>query len=250
MNEERTDDRSENVREIPKWTRRYAQSRSIPRILSIVMAVIVCAAIFGPYFLAAAAYHSGNTTLLVIAIVILALVFTSLVFFSVPRWGGKWIKRMEQRLYASEGSVAISSPDESKKRTAVFERVAVPFACVMSVVFLLGSLGFFSMEYIQPVSAVYIVPSLVFMMIRMRRVTGFMPLLWPALYALHAILVVAGVPIQFRFGGKLMGLNMLIPMAGYGILSGLVGHIYNRFALHKLKRIAGLKQDDGAIKPE
>ena len=31
---------------------------------------------------------------------------------------------------------------------------------------------------------------------------------------------------------------MLIPTVGYGILGGLAGHLYSRFALRKLKRLA------------
>ena len=60
--------------------------------------------------------------------------------------------------------------------------------------------------------------------------------LWPVLYALHAILIVAGAPILFT--GEWVGLNMLIPTVGYGLLAALVGHLYSRFALHKVKRLA------------
>ena len=70
-------------------------------------------------------------------------------------------------------------------------------------------------------------------------------LLWPGLYALHAILIVAGAPIVFT--GAWEGLNMLLPVAGYGLLAGLAGHIYSRFALRKLKDAAraGLADDEG-----
>ncbi len=63
-------------------------------------------------------------------------------------------------------------------------------------------------------------------------------LLWPTLYALHALLIVCGVPIVWSPPWD--GLNMLIPVAGYGLLSGLVGHLYSRFALRKVKRLAGM----------
>ena len=67
-------------------------------------------------------------------------------------------------------------------------------------------------------------------------VGGPIMLLWPALYALHAILILAGVPILFS--GHWDALNMLIPTVGYGLLTGLIAHVYSRFALWKLRRIA------------
>ena len=93
----------------------------------------------------------------------------------------------------------------------------------------------------QPVSALYSVPFLVFLSIRMRPVAGWIPFLWPVLYALHAILAVAGVPILFE---KWSSLNMLIPTAGYGLLCGLIGHFYGRYALKRLKEVATAKECD------
>ena len=248
MNEEKEDAQSENLREIPKWTRRYAQSRTIPFILQMIIFVLLFGTMGAPSYMAAAGYKSGDALLSVIGLVILLIAIGALVFFSVPKWGGKWIERMGQRFYGKEGSVAISTTEESEKRPVALRIVAALFVfCVLASI-VLGMLGFYSIEYMQPASAIYVVPFLVFLIIRMRGVEGLIPLLWPALYGLHAILVVAGVPIQL--GAKLTGLNMLIPIAGYGIFTGLVGHIYNRFALRKLKRIAGLKQDDRAAKPE
>ena len=73
-------------------------------------------------------------------------------------------------------------------------------------------------------------------------------LLWPALYGLHAILIVAGVPIIFV--GAWSSLNMLIPVIGYGLLTGLISHAYSRFALRKLRRAAeGCPDDASAEEP-
>ena len=108
-------------------------------------------------------------------------------------------------------------------------------ACVTASV-VLGMLGYIPDQYMQPVSALYAVPFLVLLIVLKRPAGVPVMLLWPALYALHAILIMAGAPILFT--GKWDGLNMLIPAAGYGILTGLVGHAYNRFALHRLRRLA------------
>ncbi|MEZ6070602.1 MAG: hypothetical protein R3C10_10080 [Pirellulales bacterium] len=65
---------------------------------------------------------------------------------------------------------------------------------------------------------------------------GYAAAIWPALYTIHALLIVAGAPIVFHAPWD--GLNMLIPIAGYGILAALVGHLYSRYALGKLRRLA------------
>ena len=68
--------------------------------------------------------------------------------------------------------------------------------------------------------------------------------IWPGLYVLHAGLVVAGAPIQF--GRQLAILNMLIPVAGYGLVAALAGHIYSRYALRKLREVAAGGQEGQA----
>jgi hypothetical protein len=93
----------------------------------------------------------------------------------------------------------------------------------------------------QPVSALYVVPFLVFLYLWQRPIISSLALLWPILYAIHAILVVAGVPIQF--GKPWIFLNMLIPVFGYGFLTYMIGHLYSRYALRRLKTAAHLQEN-------
>jgi hypothetical protein len=88
----------------------------------------------------------------------------------------------------------------------------------------------------QPVSAIYVVPFLLTLLLVLRPAVGPIMFLWPALYILHAALILAGAPILFV--GRWEILNMLIPTVGYGMLVGLIAHVYSRFALWKLRRIA------------
>jgi hypothetical protein len=69
----------------------------------------------------------------------------------------------------------------------------------------------------------------------MRPMVGYAALLWPALYAAHAILIVAGAPIVFSSPWD--SLNMVVPTIGYGLLAALVGHFYSRVALRRLKSL-------------
>ncbi len=110
----------------------------------------------------------------------------------------------------------------------------------------LTGLGILPMKYMQPASALYLVPAIALILSSPGvRATGspFM-MIWPGLYVLHAGLVVAGAPIQFQ--GHLAMLNMLIPVVGYGFIAALAGHIYSRYALRKLKEAAsGAEGEEG-----
>jgi hypothetical protein len=111
---------------------------------------------------------------------------------------------------------------------------------------ILGLVGYLpSDKYMQPISALYMVPFLVALNWLMRPATGNVQLLWPALYALHAILIVVGAPIVFH--GRLEMLNMLVPVIGYGLVTSLIGHIYSRWALHSVRVIVGRQPDDAQL---
>ncbi len=232
---------SEKLKKIPKWTRKYAQNRTIPFLVSMVLFLLLFAAIGIPSYLAGTAYRSGDTFTLWISVFLLIVACVALFFFCVPMWGGTLIEKIARRLYGSEGATTLSPPARTKKHRWVGWVAGLVFAsCVVSSV-QLGIYGYIPIEYMQPVSALYVVPFLVFLVVWQRPVIGPLSLLWPILYALHAILIVAGVPIQFN--EPWIFLNMLIPIGGYGILCGLLGHLYSRYALKKLKGVTHLEGD-------
>jgi hypothetical protein len=232
---------TEKLKEIPKWTRKYAQNRTVPFLVSMAIFLLLFTAIFGLSYLAGKANQSANVPVLLICIFVVTVAMISLAFFCVPKWGGKFIEHISRRLYNREGNVLISVPETIKKKQWIGYVVAMVFVSCVFISVILGLLGYLSIKYMQPVSALYVVPFLVFLYLWQRPIISPLALLWPTLYTIHAILVVAGVPIQF--GGPLVFLNMLIPIAGYGILCGLLGHLYSRYALKKLKTAAHLQEN-------
>ena len=246
QNNKSQDQDAEKLKDIPKWTRKYAQNRAMPVLISLVIFSCIFAGIAIPSYFGGKAYRAGNMVLFWICIIVTAIAMISCFFFSIPKWGGKFIVRISQRLYNREGDVLISvpekiknmTPETIKKKQRVVYVVAMVFGSCVFISVILGLLSFFPIKYMQPVSALYFVPFLVFLYLWQRPIISSLALLWPTLYAIHAILVVAGVPIQF--GKPWIFLNMLIPVAGYGILCGLITHIYSRYALKKLKTIAHL----------
>jgi hypothetical protein len=234
------DGQSKDLKQIPLWTRRYAQNRTIPFLVSLVIFLLFFIALAGTSYLAGNALRSGNMVAFWSCIFVLVCVSTALIFFSVPGWGGNFINRITQRLYSSEGDITLSTPVRIRKHSWIgWVAGSIFMSCILTSV-ALGIYGYIPIEYMQPISAIYCVPFLVFLWFWQRPMVGLLSLLWPSLYALHAIMVVVGVPIQFS--GEWSFLNMLIPIVGYGILSGLIGHLYSRFALSKLKDLASVKQ--------
>jgi hypothetical protein len=110
--------------------------------------------------------------------------------------------------------------------------MATFFVCILATA-VLGFLDVFPEKYMQPVSAIYLVPFLVILWLLMRPMVGPIALLWPALYTLHAVLILIGVPILFT--GPWDPLNMLIPTVGYGLIASLIAHIYSRIMLRRLR---------------
>lgn len=231
----------EKLKEIPKWTRKYAQNRTIPAMISLVIFICLFAGIAIPSYFGGTAYRNGNMVLFGISIFVLITSIICMVIVSVPKWGSKIIERITRRVYAGDGSILVSVPETMKKKKWVGYVVAMVFGSCIFISVILGFLGYLQIKYMQPLSALYVVPFLVFLYFWQKPIISPLALLWPVLYGIHAILVVAGVPIQF--GEPWIFLNMLIPMAGYGFLTQIIGHIYSRYALKKLKVISHLEGD-------
>ena len=164
-----------------------------------------------------------------LALAALTLLWTSRQRFALsPYWTrlGRWI---------SPGD-GVAEPTCPPRPIRADYLVGAAFLLGVQATVLLGLLGKLRLEWMQPISALYCVPLLIYGALRFHG--GIWPWLYAALYALHAILVVAGAPILF--GGEWQSLNMLLPVGGYGILSALVAHAYSRRALRKLKVLAAV----------
>jgi len=232
---------AEKLKEIPKWTRKYAQNRTIYVLIALAIHLCLFTGIAIPSYFGGKAYRAGNTILFWICIFVSTIATISLFFFCVPKWGGKFIECISKRLYGREGAVSISEPEAMKKKRWLGYVVGMIFGSCVFISVILGLLGYLPIKYMQPVSALYVVPFLVFLYLWQRPIISSLALLWPILYTIHAILVVAGVPIQF--GKPWIFLNMLIPVFGYGFLTYMIGHLYSRYALRRLKTAAHLQEN-------
>jgi len=133
-------------------------------------------------------------------------------------------------------------PKSSKKKICL----EIVFSAVFFICFFgswyLSMEGYIAFKYLQPVSALYFVPYIVCGWYFWKSPKmGPIYLLYPILYTIHAILIVAGVPLFFT--GNWSILSICLPSIGYAFLAYLIGHIYSRHALKKLKGITHLEGD-------
>lgn len=226
---------SKDPRRMGKLSRSYAQNRSLGVAVFMVIFLILYVALGGSSCFCGMAYHYSQWPIFWLCMAILIVALAATVYLSTPRWGGKLIERITERLYAGEGNAQLASQCTRSRRWIV-GLLCMGFALCIQASVVLGFLDVFPQQYMQPISAIYFVPFLAALWLLQRPALGPIMLLWPALYALHAILIIAGVPILFV--GRWDSLNMLIPTCGYGLLVSLIAHVYSRVALYRLRRTA------------
>lgn len=244
--EKQGSEQDQDIRSIPTWTRRYAQSRTLPLVVFLGIFVVGFAAFGGLSYLTAWAYVTGHRALAVAAMLLLSGFAAWWLWFSFVGAPGIF-RRITERLYRNEGAVSVGpSPEANRGRAAPAVGFLFMFCVIASVG--LGLLGVLPIRYMQPVSALCVVPFLVYIGITLRGIGSPFMWLWPALYGIHAILLVAGAPI--RFSRPWEALNMLVPVVGYGLLAALAGHIYSRIALRRLRALARSPETEAGVRGE
>jgi hypothetical protein len=223
----------DEIRQIPSWTRKYAQNRALPQFVVMAVWGLLFSGIFWSAYAGGQAHRAGQTLRfglwLAVAVVCTAANLFLSIYLSFPGRAKRVVQMLTAWLYKSEGQVTIELP----KTLRVSPMVPVLFAVgVLGQVVLAGSIP---VRYQQPVSALYMIPFMLYIVFACKSVRGLWMTLWPALYALHAVLLLVGAPIVFENQWEF--LNMLIPTAGYGALSFLAAHLYSRFALRRLRHL-------------
>ena len=224
----------DDLREIPKWARRYAQNRALPVVVFLVIDTVGSCVLGGLFLLTVWAYVEDKRVLSAASMLVLCGSVVWLLWFGFIG-GDRIIRSITERLYQGDGGVSVGAwagiGDSKGPLLVVFVAVFCALASVG-----LGLLGVYPIRLMQPVSALYVVPFLCYLGLKMRRVGSPFMFLWPGLYGIHAILDVAGVPV--RFWGDFHALDIFAPMVGYGLIATLAAHIYGRVALRRLRALA------------
>jgi hypothetical protein len=186
--------------------------------------------------LAQQAYISNNKPLFYISVVFLSFLFLFFLWVSASKKVADLVWQATLWFYKNEGYVL---PTERRKG---LPRWVIALIGLMIAYHIIGAglifLRYLSIQNLQPFSAIVLVPVL-FALIYYQDL-GIWAWLWPILYGIHAILLIVGFPISFPKEWYL--LNIVVPVFGYGLLAILVGHIYSRYALWKLKSLTDLSK--------
>lgn len=229
----------DRLREIPKWARRFAQNQTVPVMVSQVIFALGAGAFGGLGCLTAWAYLHDRRALAAAGIVALCAFAAWWLWFSFVGGGGV-IRRISGRLSRRTGTASIGSPacaaGQQMPGATGFAFIFCVFASVG-----LGLMGFIPERYMQPVSAIYVVPFMLYLAHKQRHTSSPFMMLWPALYAVHAVLIMVGAPIS---RGPLF--DMLVPTVGYGFVAALAGYVYSRVALRRLRSLASSRPEPPA----
>ena len=252
QNNKSQDKNAEKLKEIPKWTRKYAQNRTLSVYVHIVIITLISLGVAVLLYVAGGAFVKGHMILAGVGAALLAAVLIGLIF-SVSKFGGKnkggtyqrinqWIyQRIDQWIYGKEGTASMPEPKVTKKQKRIeYVFLAVFIICIIGTIYF-SMKGYISFKYIQPVTALYHVPFWVYAYFLRWSRFGPLVLICPILYTIHAILIIAGVPIYFTgdFDGIIW--NMFLPAIGYTFLAHVIAHLYSRYALKKLKGLTHLE---------
>lgn len=228
---------------IVQWARRYARSRTISFLVQWVFIVLMVAIIATTASLTIMANNAGNMVQVYVSAALLVLAIVALSWFSASSWGADLVFRVTQWLYGQEGYVSYAEELGFDKRqrwlmTALGGGLVI-YHLAGALLVIVRVLPF---DLLQPYSAAYMVPFLIYMIWVQQ--LGFWAWFWPVLYGFHAILLAAGAPVSFP--GQYQVLDMVVPVFGYGLLAILIGHLYSRYALHQLRALARSGLDPNA----
>lgn len=254
QNNKSQDQNTEKLKEIPKWTRKYAQNRTLTIMVLLGMlglfSMFIAAFVGFLLALTVTGFRKGNIILGCVGTVVLAAILAAYfkcLFIFIRKFGGKnkglLDQLIDQRIYGKEGSASVpASKSSKKKRCLEIVSVVIFFICFFGSWYLAIE-GYIPYKYLQPLSVLYIVPYVVcgWYFWRSPRM-GPIYLLYPILYTIHAILIVAGVPMFFTTETFCI-FSIFLPAIGYGFLPFIIGHIYSRYALKKLKGLAHLEEE-------
>ena len=212
----------EKLKQIPKWARRYTESRTIPMIVRLLVVLALAAAVFfGVYcFL-----HGW----VVLAAIMVGLYVVGFIYFVIT------CDRYEARYFTKTGIPQSESVKQIRKY------MPLPLIAFVIISVVLEQRGVFPHHLSVPISAVYLCPLLIFANWRWAH-GSFIGYLWAGLYGAWAIGILIGVPL-LTFQGLWAGREVLVAIIVTGLITGLVAHIYSRYALKKLKQVAHLEKE-------
>ncbi len=230
----------DNLRDTVHWSRTYAQNRSLPVLLYLLAYGGIFLLLSGLAAGGGMATKAGYPVLGILALIGFFVVYGLLMYFVISKRGRGWVEQQLQRPYAKEGTVRIKSDRRAQHPYLGYVVGPLFGICIVGEV-LLGLCGYLPIRLMQPVSALYCVPFLVFLWWWQRPASTWVMLLWPALYGAHAVVLISGLPIPTD--GSWAMFHSMVPMVAYGGIAAFLSHLYSRYALRRLRRLSPPETD-------
>ena len=227
-----------DVRDIPKWQRRYVWNRST--LPSVVLGIVPILILFGILFWAVPAISAGSEILGLVTIAAAVGLWAVGMWFllTYQRRTGRSIEQAwNEWVYRREGSVSVS--EETRKREPLWVKYLLLGAGALLLAATVVGWCLAPPRYWVPVSSVLVVFLLAQPVLRPERggtPTSWLFLLFPLLYALHGVLILAGVPLYLT--GPYEVMTGLVSLAVCGLIAAATSHLYSRYALRRLRAIA------------
>ncbi|MFO8079542.1 MAG: hypothetical protein R6V07_04460 [Armatimonadota bacterium] len=220
----------ERMKDLPKWADRYARNRTMPALLMMTL-FFIGFAVFGLLGTALrVTFESGQIAIGIMLSVILLAAVTGWIWSVFSGAMSQFGSDLAKRYYEREGA-AIAKAGERPKWSW---RSWIIFAALITAAIVAGILPV-KMQYAQPIVACYLVPLMVWWVATDGKITLPMGLLWPALYALHAVAMLLGAPLTIADDA---GQTTMWPLMGYLFVALLAGHFYSRYALKRMREIS------------
>ena len=218
---------TEKLKEIPKWARRYAESRTAPMIIFVIVAL----ALFGAVYLSVYCFLKGK---FILAAIMMVVYIAGFICFLIT------YDRREAPYFTKTGIPQSKSVQQIRKFLPLPLIVFVVFSVTME------QRGVFPAHLRVPISAACICPLLIFANWRWAK-DSFIGYLWAGLYGAWAIAILFKVPILAFSEGGIRQMNpgdeMYLAVPVTGLITGLVAYIYSRYAKKKLKEVAHLEEE-------
>ncbi len=149
---------------------------------------------------------------------------------------GHFVEHAADRCCESEG-MAVSTVGQHPEFTWR-SWIIIPAIVLAPIIFALVPV---EPQHAQPLAALVLIPLLVWWVSTDGRISWPMGLLWPALYALHAVAMLLGAP--FVISGH-TGMTILWPLLGYMLVALVVAQIYSQYALRQMREISRSASDE------
>lgn len=175
------DQNTEKLKEIQKWTRIYAENRTLPFLINMLTSLFLFLGLGGLFYVAGNAYRAQNLLLFWICISAVVFVFTATLCTA---------RFIERRLYRKEGQVTLAIPKKTKRQRRAGWIVGLLFGVCVMISVILVVFCKIPIKYMQPVSAICVIPLIIAIGIWQPpsvKPAGFLVWLWPTLYVIHPL---------------------------------------------------------------